>query len=98
MSNPLTSSGSFFPKPDYGKTQSKKKDMPEGLWTKCPECSAYIFNKELEANQMVCKSCGHHFNISARARLAHLLDADTWQEHDAEVAPIDVLEFTGANS
>jgi acetyl-CoA carboxylase carboxyl transferase subunit beta len=98
MSNPLTSSGSFFPKPDYGKTPSRKKEMPEGLWTKCPECSAYIFNKELEANQMVCKACGHHFNITAHARLTHLLDEGTWAEYDAGVGSIDVLKFTGATS
>ena len=69
--------GSLFPKPDYGKTPVRKKEMPEGLWTKCPECSAYIFNKELESNQMVCKECGHHFNISAHQRLQHLLDEGT---------------------
>src|ERR1700677_2305539 len=98
MSNPLTSSGSFFPKPDYGKTPSKKKEMPEGLWTKCPECSAYVFNKELESLQMVCKECGHHFNITARQRLQHLLDEGSWEEFDAEVSPVDILQFTGANS
>ena len=98
MSNPLTSSGSFFPKPDYGKTPSKKKEMPEGLWTKCPSCSAYIFNKELEAQQMVCKECSHHFNITALARIGHLLDPESWQEHDAGVSPVDILQFTGANS
>ena len=97
MSNPLTSSG-FFPKHDYGKTPSKKKEMPEGLWTKCPSCSAYIFNKELEAQQMVCKECGYHFNITAHARLQHLLDEGTWQEFDAGVSSIDILKFTGANS
>jgi acetyl-CoA carboxylase carboxyl transferase subunit beta len=97
-SNPLTSSGSFFPKPDYGKTPSRKKEMPEGLWTKCPECSAYIFNKELESNQMVCKACGHHFNITAHQRLTHLLDEGTWAEYDAGVSSIDVLKFTGATS
>ena len=98
MSNPLTSSGSFFPKPDYGKTPSKKKEMPEGLWTKCPECSAYIFNKELESMQMVCKECGHHFNITARQRLQHLLDADSWQEFDEGICSVDILKFTGATS
>jgi acetyl-CoA carboxylase carboxyl transferase subunit beta len=96
--NPITSSGSFFPKPDYGKTPSRKKEMPEGLWTKCPECSAYIFNKELESNQMVCKPCGHHFNITAHQRLTHLLDEGTWAEYDAGVSSIDVLKFTGATS
>jgi acetyl-CoA carboxylase carboxyl transferase subunit beta len=98
MSNPLTSSGSFFPKPDYGKTPSKKKEMPEGLWTKCPDCSAYIFNKELESMQMVCKECGHHFNITAHQRIQHLVDPETWQEFDAGVCSVDILKFTGATS
>ena len=98
MANPLTSSGSFFPKPDYGKMPSRKKEMPEGLWTKCPECSAYIFNKELESLQMVCKECNHHFNIPAHQRIQHLLDEGTWQEFDANVTSVDILKFTGATS
>jgi len=98
MATSLTSSGSFFPKPDYGKTPSKKKEMPEGLWTKCPECSAYVFNKELESLQMVCKECGHHFNITAHQRLQHLLDEGSWEEFDAGVSSIDLLKFTGATS
>jgi acetyl-CoA carboxylase carboxyl transferase subunit beta len=98
MSNSLTSSGSFFPKPDYGKTPSRKKEMPEGLWTKCPGCSAYVFNKELESLQMVCKECGHHFNITAHQRLQHLLDEGSWQEFDAGVSSVDILKFTGTTS
>jgi len=98
MATSLTSSGSFFPKPDYGKTPSKKKEMPDGLWTKCPDCSAYIFNKELETMQMVCKDCGYHFNIPAHQRLGHLLDADSWQEFDAGISSVDILKFTGATS
>jgi acetyl-CoA carboxylase carboxyl transferase subunit beta len=47
---------------------------------------------------MVCKECSHHFNISARQRLVHFLDEGTFQEHDASVASIDILKFTGANS
>jgi acetyl-CoA carboxylase carboxyl transferase subunit beta len=90
--------GSLFPKPDYGKTPSRKKEMPEGLWTKCPSCDAYIFNKELEANQMVCKECNHHFNIPARQRLDQFLDEGTFEEHDAGIGSVDILKFTGANS
>jgi acetyl-CoA carboxylase carboxyl transferase subunit beta len=90
--------GSLFPKPDYGKGPGRKKEMPEGLWTKCPSCDAYIFNKELEANQMVCKECSHHFNISASQRLVHFLDEGSFEEHDAGVASVDILKFTGANS
>src|SRR5882762_122513 len=89
---------SVFPKPDYGKTPTRKKEMPEGLWTKCPGCSAYIFNKELEAQQMVCKECSHHFNITAHQRLQHLLDEGSWEEFDAGVSSVDVLKFTGATS
>jgi acetyl-CoA carboxylase carboxyl transferase subunit beta len=96
--NPPSSSDSIFPKPDYGKTPSRKKEMPEGLWTKCPECGVYIFNKELESMQMVCKECGHHFNITAQQRLQHLLDEGSWEEHDANLSPVDILKFTGTTS
>ncbi len=98
MSDENNSPGSLFPKPDYGKTPGRKKEMPEGLWTKCPACDVYLFNKELEANQMVCKACSHHFNIPARQRLSSFLDEGSFQEHDAGVASVDILKFTGANS
>ncbi len=98
MSDEINPPGSLFPKPDYGKTPGRKKEMPEGLWTKCPTCDVYLFNKELEVNQMVCKACGHHFNISARQRLLYFLDEGSFQEHDAGVASVDILKFTGANS
>jgi len=98
MSESISSSASVFPKPDYGKTPTRKKEMPEGLWTKCPSCSVYIFNKELESLQMICKECGHHFGITAHARIQHLLDEGSWQEFDAGVSPVDILKFTGANS
>jgi acetyl-CoA carboxylase carboxyl transferase subunit beta len=89
---------SIFPKPDYGKGPGRKKEMPEGLWTKCPSCDTYLFNKELEDNQMVCKACSHHFNISAHQRLQHFLDEGTFEEHDAGIGSVDILKFTGANS
>src|SRR5471030_1672002 len=94
MPSSTPTSASVFPtKPEYGKTPSRKKEMPEGLWTKCPGCTAYIFNKELESRQMVCKECGHHFNITARQRLQHLLDEGSWEEFDAGVSPVDMLKF-----
>ncbi len=45
------------------KPKSKKREMPEGLWTKCPKCSTMIFDKELDANLKVCPKCSHHFPI-----------------------------------
>jgi acetyl-CoA carboxylase carboxyl transferase subunit beta len=98
MSHSSHTPASVFPKPDYGKTPTRKKEMPEGLWTKCPECSVYVFNKELESLQMVCKECGHHFGITGQHRLQHLLDEGSWEEHDAAVSPVDILGFTGVNS
>jgi len=99
MSDPTPPSDSVFPRPDYARTpNTRKKEMPEGLWTKCPGCGAMVFNKELETNLMVCKECGHHFNISARQRLHHLVDEGTWKEFDAGMSSVDVLKFTGANS
>ncbi len=47
---------------------------------------------------MVCKECGHHFNITAHLRLQHLLDEGSWEEFDAGLSSVDVLKFTGANS
>jgi acetyl-CoA carboxylase carboxyl transferase subunit beta len=90
----------FTTKPDYGTAvrRSKKREIPEGLWTKCVSCGEVIFNKELEDNQMVCKACGHHFPISAHQRLQFLLDEGSWEEFDSSLASVDILEFTGVTA
>jgi acetyl-CoA carboxylase carboxyl transferase subunit beta len=89
-----------FTKPDFKSStvKSKKKEIPEGLWTKCEHCGEVLFNKELQDNQMVCRACGHHFYIGARERLGFLLDPDSFEEHDAALEPVDSLHFTGAAS
>jgi acetyl-CoA carboxylase carboxyl transferase subunit beta len=90
-----------FPKPqNLGKTPSriKKKEIPEGLWTKCPACGEVIFNKELEDNLMVCPKCGHHMTISAWNRLLSFCDEDSFQELDAGLTSVDILKFTGVTS
>ena len=70
-----------------------KKTMPEGLWTKCPECDAVLYSTDLEKNLNVCPKCGHHHRISARVRLDDLLDPDGRFEIGAEVLPVDSLKF-----
>lgn len=89
-----------FTKPNYSKpvSRTKKREIPEGLWTKCDSCGTMIFNKELENNQMVCMKCDHHFSISAHDRLKHLLDPDSFQELDQDITSVDVLKFTGVTS
>ena len=69
--------------------------MPEGLWQKCPGCAEMIDNIELEDNFRVCPRCDYHFRETPRQRIAQLFDADSFREHDATLAPIDTLQFTG---
>jgi len=71
----------------------KKKDMPEGLWIKCPGCGRTLFKKELEENLQVCTSCGHHFRMSARQRLDLLLDPGSFRERWADLRTHDCLGF-----
>jgi acetyl-CoA carboxylase carboxyl transferase subunit beta len=52
----------------------KTSRVPEGLWVKCPGCSALVYHKELEANLQVCPKCAHHFRLSAMDRLRTLFD------------------------
>lgn len=72
-----------------------KKELPDGLWVKCPKCGEVLFNKDIEENARVCTSCDHHFRISARARLELLVDENSFEEWDAELATLDSLEFPG---
>jgi acetyl-CoA carboxylase carboxyl transferase subunit beta len=51
-----------------------KRETPETLWHKCPECAAMVFLKEYEENLFVCPRCEHHGRMGAKARLQLLLD------------------------
>ena len=73
--------------------ESKKVQMPEGLWTKCKNCSEIIYSKEIERNLNVCPKCDYHFRISARERIDLVLDADSFVEIDAEMTSVDFLKF-----
>ncbi|CAM9615083.1 unnamed protein product, partial [Phaeothamnion confervicola] len=70
-----------------------RKQVPEGLWTKCPSCDAVLYATDLEKNLNVCPKCGHHQRIAARARLEALLDEDGRFEIGAEILPVDSLKF-----
>jgi acetyl-CoA carboxylase carboxyl transferase subunit beta len=89
---------SFTKKPKLGSAKSKKKDIPEGLWTKCPKCSTMVFDKELDENLKVCLRCHYHFPIGARERIHSLVETCTFEEMSADMTSVDVLKFTGAAS
>jgi acetyl-CoA carboxylase carboxyl transferase subunit beta len=79
-------------------TEKKRVRVPEGLWTKCQSCGEVIISKDIENNLNVCPKCNFHFRISARKRLAILLDEGSFVEHDANVVSVDCLNFKDSKS
>src|ERR1039457_5216005 len=94
---PTTANTTFVKKPKLA-SQSKKREIPEGLWTKCPKCSTMVFDKELDENLKVCTRCQYHFPIGARERIHSLVETCTFEELDAQMTSVDILQFTGAAS
>jgi acetyl-CoA carboxylase carboxyl transferase subunit beta len=93
---PTTTKGGTLPrKPKLGAGRSKKRDIPEGLWTKCPKCETMVFDKELDENLKVCPKCNHHFPIGSRERIHSLVETCTFEEMDAQMTSVDMLGFTG---
>jgi acetyl-CoA carboxylase carboxyl transferase subunit beta len=81
------------PKIKRRESEDSKKNVPEGLWHKCPSCQAVLYHSDLEKNHSVCPKCNHHHRISARTRLDWLLDSEGQFEIGSEVLPIDTLKF-----
>ncbi|MFV1996487.1 MAG: acetyl-CoA carboxylase, carboxyltransferase subunit beta [Acidiferrobacterales bacterium] len=86
---------SWFDKllPPKIKSQGTKKSIPEGLWKKCPSCSAVLYCVEIENNMNVCPKCSHHMRIGARRRLDLFLDPELRQEIGESLYPVDLLKF-----
>jgi acetyl-CoA carboxylase carboxyl transferase subunit beta len=87
--------GGFFRKPTMGNFGDKKKDMPEGLWRKCPGCDATIHNIDLQENMGVCAKCGHHFTITAQERVDTLVDEGSFVSMDDDLVSVNALGFKG---
>ena len=94
---PKSSETSFLTKPKLS-PKSRRRDMPEGLWTKCRKCESLIFDKELDDNLKVCPKCGYHFPIGSRERIHSLVETCSFEEMDAQMEAVDLLKFTGAAS
>ncbi|MEY3830642.1 MAG: acetyl-CoA carboxylase, beta (carboxyltransferase) subunit [Pseudomonadota bacterium] len=75
-----------------------KKNIPEGLWCKCPSCQAVLYRTDLEQNMEVCPKCSFHNRISARSRIDTLLDKDKRKEIGALIQPLDSLKFNDTQS
>ena len=70
-----------------------RREVPDNLWTKCPECGTMLFHRELADNLNVCTNCGHHMPITARDRLTALFDGGIYTEVKVPEPVTDPLQF-----
>ncbi|MFY4774617.1 acetyl-CoA carboxylase, carboxyltransferase subunit beta [Metabacillus sp. RGM 3146] len=87
----------FTKKKKYASVPSDKakKDVPEGIMTKCPSCKKIIVTKELHKNLHVCTHCDYHFQMNAHERLKSLFDEHSFTEYDNEMVSENPLDFPG---
>jgi acetyl-CoA carboxylase carboxyl transferase subunit beta len=85
----------IFKKRTLSDLGEKKKDMPEGLWTKCPSCGESLFEQALAKNLRVCTQCGHHFTLDSGERIANICDEGSFEEMDTTLDSVDALGFKG---
>jgi len=75
-------------------TKGKKKiDVPDGLWTKCTNCSEIVYNKNLNENLKVCPKCGYHFYLGARERIQITIDEGSFVEYNSGASLSNPLNF-----
>lgn len=92
----MNDDGNIFKKPGYNAPaipKSRKLEIPEGLFTKCPACGAIVSDLALAEALEVCPECDHHLPLGARARIESLCDAETFEEWDAHLTARDALKF-----
>lgn len=85
----------WFKRATQGLVSQKKKDMPD-LWIKCQACQEILYKPDFEKNFSVCGKCGYHFRLDARGYITFLLNEGSFEETNANIAPVDVLKFKGA--
>lgn len=74
-------------------SERAKKEVPEGLMTKCPSCRTIMYTKELKKNLLVCDSCGFHHRMTAYERIASLFDEDSFVETNKDMLSLNPLNF-----
>lgn len=90
---PTHSNTTFEKKPRLSPSKSRKREIPEGLWNKCPQCETLLYDKEIDLNLKVCHLCQHHFAIGARERINFLVETCSFTEMDANLVSLDPLNF-----
>jgi acetyl-CoA carboxylase carboxyl transferase subunit beta len=73
--------------------ESQKKELPDGLWEKCPSCGEIIHKKQLELNYWTCLKCEYHWRIGSKEYISFLFDKGTFKEMDKKMRSADPLNF-----
>lgn len=71
----------------------REQQIPDNVWVKCAKCGELTYQKQFQDALKVCPKCGYHTRITAREWLELLLDADSFNEHDADLQSMDILGF-----
>lgn len=82
----------IFDKPPLRRLK-RRDDMPEGLWTKCPDCGAMLHTLELKQHLQTCHQCGYHFLMDSRERITLLADPDSFEETNTGLVSANPLGF-----
>lgn len=83
----------WFRKDKSGITPQEKKNIPEGLWTKCKSCGEIVYGKKMEELLWVCPNCDFHFRIASQKYINLLLDDGKIEEYDLDLLSKDPLKF-----
>jgi len=83
----------WFRKDKSGLARQERKNIPEGLWTKCDSCGEVVYSRKMEELLWVCPSCDFHFRISSQKYIDLLLDNGELEEYDANMSSRDPLKF-----
>jgi len=74
-------------------SEAQRKDIPDGMWTKCEGCGEIIHRKQLEQQMFTCLKCNYHFRIGSAEYISILLDQDSFKEMDRKMRSSDPLKF-----
>jgi len=83
----------LFGRSKFTSVKVRKKDLPGGLWVKCPECSEIVYTHEIESDHGVCPKCAYHFPITSVERIKLLTEDGSFEEWDDNLISADPIQF-----
>ncbi len=89
----MTEHKPYDPSAFQGPAIRKKREVPDGLWMRCPGCQSMQFRKVVAENLEVCPDCDYHFRVNGRDRIKQLADPESFEELFTDIAPADPLDF-----